>query len=133
MAFPLAIWMDGAEAKVFHIRAETVDESVIQSPARHIHRHPKDHKTRIHNHPDDQHAFFRDVAASLDGEGPILIVGPSVTKLLFFRYLLKNNPAVEARVVGLETVDHPTDRQIIAHVRDYFRRPSAAPGSDDRA
>jgi hypothetical protein len=43
-----------------------------------------------------------------------------VTKLLFLRYLHKSDPALEARIVGLETVDHPTDRQIVAYVRQYF-------------
>jgi hypothetical protein len=27
---------------------------------------------------------------------------------------------LEAKIVGVETVDHPTDRQLVAHARHYF-------------
>ena len=33
----------------------------------------------------------------------------------------KHEPKVEARIVGVETADHPTDAQIVAHARAYFR------------
>ena len=61
----------------------------------------------------------------------ILILGPSTTKLLFLRYLQKSAPVLGARVVGLETADHPRDRQIAAHVRDYFE--SATDSASQRA
>jgi len=121
MALQIAVWMDGTEAKLFHVFAEGFDETKVQSPTHHLHRHPKDDKTRTHNHPDDQRQFFGALADALKGAAQILILGPSVTKLLFLRYLQKNDPTLESHVVGMETVDHPTDRQIVAHVRHYFQ------------
>ena len=47
-------------------------------------------------------------------------MGPSVTKLRFFRYVQQYTPGVASHVVGVESADHPTDRQLIAHIRDYF-------------
>ncbi|MEA2700974.1 MAG: hypothetical protein QOI66_5245, partial [Myxococcales bacterium] len=84
-------------------------------------------KTRTHNHPDDRAHFFRDVAAALGETEQILILGPSVTKLHFLRYLQKDHPRIESRVVGIETVDHPSDRQIVAHVRQYFQQAAQEP------
>lgn len=116
----MAVWMDGGEAKVFHVEAEHFDEAKVNSPKHHIHRHPKHEQSGGHGHADDAVHFFRDVAHALAEATEILVVGPSVTKLQFSRYLHKNNPALEARIVGLETVDHPTDRQLVAYVRTYF-------------
>jgi hypothetical protein len=37
------------------------------------------------------------------------------------RYLHRHAPDVEAKVVGVETVDHPTDAQVLAYARARFR------------
>jgi stalled ribosome rescue protein Dom34 len=116
----LAVWIDQDEAKVFHVTKGAFDETTVQSPDSHVHRHPKDEQTRIHNHPDDEPRFFRDVAAELAGAEEILLVGPAMTKLHFLRYVQKHEPALDSRIVGIESADHPTDRQLAAHVRDYF-------------
>jgi hypothetical protein len=47
-------------------------------------------------------------------------MGPSVTKLHLLRYAQKQVPALAACVVGIETADHPTDRELVAHIRHYF-------------
>jgi stalled ribosome rescue protein Dom34 len=131
MSQQVAVWMDGEEARVFRVGARGFDESTLHSPTHHVHRHPKDQLTRTHNHPDDEHRFFRALAETLKDAEQLLILGPSMTKLLFLRYLQKSAPVLGARVVGLETADHPTDRQIAAHVRAYFE--SATEGSSQHA
>ena len=50
----------------------------------------------------------------------ILVVGPSTAKLELMRHLHRNEPSLEKKVMGVETVDHPTDRQIVAYARTYF-------------
>lgn len=113
----MAVWMDRDEARVFEVGAR-FGESWFYSPSHHVHRHP---------HLDDEHRFFRDVAGALEGADQVLVVGPSVTKLRFFRYVQKREPDLERRIVGLETADHPTARQLVAHVREYFpQRPAPA-------
>lgn len=116
----VAVWMDGEEARVFHVRTKGFAEATVQSPKHRVHRHPKDELTRTRNHPDDGHRFFRELAGTLKDAEQILVLGPSTAKLLFLRYLQRSAPALEARVVGLETADHPTDGQVAAHVRRYF-------------
>jgi hypothetical protein len=34
--------------------------------------------------------------------------------------LAKYDQSLEAKVVGVETVGHPTDRQLVAHARHHF-------------
>src|SRR5579862_8482518 len=114
-----AVWIDHHEARVFHVSPSSFDESTVKAPTHHIHRHPKG-PTDEHHHPDDMHHFFADVAKALEHAEQILVVGPSTAKLQFLRYLRSHASALEPRVVGVETVDHPTDRQLIAHIKHHF-------------
>ena len=114
-----AVWMDHQEARIFHVSPASFDESVVKAPAHHIHRHPKG-ASEGHHHPDDLRHFFADVAKALEGSDKILIMGPSIAKLQFLRFLHANAPALETHVVGIESADHPSDRQLMAHVKHHF-------------
>jgi stalled ribosome rescue protein Dom34 len=118
------VWIDHKEARVFEVAGDTVEGSVVTSPGPHIHRHPKDQEVRVRNHPDDEQRFFHEVARALEGHGQILVVGPAQTKLHFFRYVQQHAKALEPSIVGIETADHPTDAELVAHVRRYFHEPS---------
>jgi stalled ribosome rescue protein Dom34 len=113
-------WIDHTEARIFHVHPEATDETTILSPQHHVHRHPKG-RGEARSHPDDAHRFFDAVARKLDGVDAILIVGPSSAKLEFIRYLHAHERALESRVVGVESADHPTDGEIVARAKSYFR------------
>ena len=121
-----AVWIDHHEARVFHVEGTSIDESMIESPHHHLHRHPKG-PTPEHEHPDDQHRFFQEIAGALRDGDQILVMGPGVGKLQLLRYLQQHDPELEKKIVGIETVDHPTDRQLVAHVRQYYQL--AGPGA----
>lgn len=115
-----AVWIDHHEARIFQVGLASGDPSSIMAAAAHIHRHQKDQEVRERHHPDDERRFFHAVARALEGQDEILIVGPSKTKLHFFRYLHEHERALEPRVVGVESADHPTDAQLAAYLRHYF-------------
>ncbi len=119
------VWIDHKEAHILEVDAERVDEAKVRAPGGHIHRHPKDMEQRVRNHPDDEHRFFREVAKALVNDGQVLLVGPSMTKLHFYRFVQQHDPALDKRIVGIESADHPTDAQLVAHLRQYFNE--AAP------
>ena len=108
----IAVWLDHDEAKLFKIEPEGFEMSKLAAP----HRHFK-HK---HGHHGGQREFFREIASALDGEVDVVVVGPSATKLAFIRYLQKHDHALERKVLGIESLDHPTDGQLAVYVRDYF-------------
>lgn len=112
-----AVWMDQREARLFHVEPESFDESTLHAP-HHVFRHPKPQGDR--HHPEEEQRFFDELGRALAGADEILVVGPSTAKLHFLRYLHKHAHEVEAHVVGIETVDHPTDKQLAAYVRSYF-------------
>ncbi|HLW49166.1 MAG TPA: translational machinery protein [bacterium] len=123
-----AVWIDHREARVFHVQPETpghvqpepVDEATIVSPTHRFHRHPKG-RGDPKEHPEDAARFFTDVARSLDSADTVLVVGPASAKQEFADYLDRHDPRLRAKIAGIETLDHPTDREIIAYARRYFK------------
>jgi hypothetical protein len=66
-----------------------------------------------------QHFFFA-VARALADATEILVVGPSSAKLDFVRWVHAHDQVMQTRIVGVETLDHPTDRRLADYVRHYF-------------
>jgi stalled ribosome rescue protein Dom34 len=114
------VWNDQKEARIFEIDAEKLEQSVVHSAEPHVHRHANERDLRVRNHPDDEPRFFHEVARALEGRGHVLLVGPAKTKLHFLRFLQQHDHALERRVVGIESADHPTDPQLVAYLRHYF-------------
>jgi len=114
------VWIDQKEARIFEIEAEQTGKATLHSPGPHIHRHATEQELRVRNHPDDEHRFFGEVARALREHGQLLLVGPSMTKLHFFKFVQGHDHALATRVVGIESADHPTDAQLVAHLRHYF-------------
>ena len=116
------MWLDHHEARIFHVDLDSFDERTLRAPAHHVHRHPKG-KAEPHAHPDDEHRFFDEVVRAIASADEILVIGPSTAKNQFLRYVEEHARDLRHKVVGIETADHPTDAQVIAHVRKHFRIP----------
>jgi stalled ribosome rescue protein Dom34 len=115
----VAVWIDHNEARIFHVEAETFDVKKIEAPHHHIHRHPKG-PGEVKGHPADALHFFQHVAEALSGAEEILIVGPATAKLELVNHLHARHQHLASKVVGIETVDHPTDGQLATYIRRYF-------------
>jgi stalled ribosome rescue protein Dom34 len=121
----VVVWMDHKEARIFRIEPDSVDQTTVMAPLHNIHhKHPRGPEG-IKDHPEDAKRFFHDVAQALEGALEVLVVGPSTAKLEWIRYVHRHDHALEARVVGVETVDHPTDGQLLAYAKTYFKRSDA--------
>jgi hypothetical protein len=114
-----AVWIDHEEAKIFQIDRETFEEKTLRDPHRELHRRPTVAAEK--SHPTDGEHFYRDVALALEGADEVLVVGPSTAKLEFIKHVHKHDHALVAKIIGVETVDHPTDGQLAAYARHYFR------------
>ena len=123
----IAVWLDHHQAHFFRIDAGSFSLSTLPAAHHHVHRH-SDRNAAEPNHPDDMKRFFHDVASAVASADEVLVVGPSTAKLQFVRYLHTNAPEIEARVVGVETSDHPTDTQFAALARRYFGVPDRMTG-----
>jgi len=114
-------WIDHKEAHVIHFTLEAAKNELIQNHSTHTHLHVKSGIPGS-GHAAENVAFFNDVANAIKDSREILIVGPGFEKLHFMKHLLKHQSAVAEKVLSVETVDHPSDAQILAYARKYFHR-----------
>lgn len=73
---------------------------------------------RDRQYSDHLSRYYDKVIALVRDAGPILILGPGEAKGEFVKRLQREN--LDERIVGIETVDKMTDRQIAARVRQQF-------------
>ena len=50
----------------------------------------------------------------------ILVVGPAEEKTAFVSYLTSKMPAIADKIKSVETVDHPSEGQLLAYAREHF-------------
>ena len=113
------VWIDHVEAHVMHISPDDVEKSVIHPNSQHHKLHSKV-GTLGHGRAPEDHDYYHRVAQALDGASEILIVGPAQAKLQLVKHIHAHDAALVNKVVGVETVDHPSDGQLVAYARKYF-------------
>lgn len=118
MSVHAVTWIDHQEARIFHLQPSSADETTVLAPQHHLRRHPFGHEAI--GQGEDARRFFKEVARALEGVDALLIVGPASAKLELFRYLDEHDRRLAAKVVGIESADHPTDGEIVARARLCF-------------
>ncbi|MEI6473985.1 MAG: hypothetical protein WCO75_01195 [Planctomycetota bacterium] len=72
------------------------------------------------SHPDETPLFAK-LSHVVLRCGKVLVVGPGSTKNEFVSHLERNHPgAMSKHIIGVRTVDHPTDGQLVALARTAF-------------
>ena len=114
------IWIDHRLAKVFHFNTDVHELEQVHSshPGQHIH-----HKA---NAGDSGHApvdkdYLERVAKAAAGAGAILIAGPGGAKTELHTHIKRQHPRLAEKISAVETLDHPTDGELLAHARHFFR------------
>lgn len=117
----VAVWLDHREAKLFRVDGPTFEQPVS---VRAHHSHIKKHEvtTAEHKHPADAEHYYHAVVSQLREATAVLVMGPSSAKLELIKHVHRHDPAFATKLVGVETVDHPTDKQIAAFARHYFEK-----------
>lgn len=118
--FHAVVWIDHLEARVFHFNATDAEREVIHphKPKHHIH-----HKANSigSGHAAENQAYFHAVVEAIGHAGAILITGPANAKTELVKHIHRHDPQLVDRIAGIESVDHPTDGQLVAHARHYFK------------
>ena len=117
--FHAVVWLDHSEAHVMHITPDDVEKSVVHPTKPHRHLHSKS-GTLGSGKPAEDKQYYHDVVEALKGAEEILVVGPAQAKLQLIKHMHAHDPAIAGKVVGVESVDHPTDGQLVAYARKYF-------------
>ena len=70
---------------------------------------------------DDHSAFFADIAKALAGAHEALLCGPSPASNQFSEWCSRHAASAAAVIVDSIVADHPTDVQLAAMARRYFK------------
>jgi hypothetical protein len=112
--FHAVVFVDHQHAQVLQFDAEHARAEKIKA---HTH-HTRQHGSAVRS----EHEFFGHVCDALQGITEVLMTGPRTGIADFRHYAEKHRPQAARQIVGYETVDHPSDRQLVALARQYFLR-----------
>lgn len=114
------VWLDGHEARVFHITETEAEKITVRDrkPDRHV--HGPSARSREHTHADQD--YLHKVVEALAGAQEWLIVGPGEARNELVRHIEAHDPAFRSRIVGVEAADHPSDGQVCALARKHFAK-----------
>lgn len=112
------VWLDHHNAQVIQFDAEQVEARKLQAHSHDTGQHRSEVRT--------EHEFFGEVCDALAGLEAILVTGSHTAQADFRHYVDKHRPALAPRITGWETVDHPTQAQLVALGRQ--RQHEAAAG-----
>lgn len=101
------VWIDNENAKLFMLQPQGSSEQKLHS--KEVKRHSE--------------KFFHEVAHAIHNDvKEILLVGPGLGKVHFKKHLEDHHHQnLSQRIVGVETCDHPTDKEILAQARKFFK------------
>ncbi len=116
----VVVWLDHSEAHIVAFnREEAAAPAVVHAPRRHEHQHHHADSVgagKAAEHPE----YYEAIVAAIRGVREWLIVGPANAKLAFVKHVSRRHHDLLDHLIGVETVDHPSDAQLLAYARQYF-------------
>jgi stalled ribosome rescue protein Dom34 len=113
------VWIDHRQADIIFFDRHAAESKLVRhhGAPRSIH-----HKagTTGSGHIVEDTLYLNEVAAELREVDEILIVGPSHAKWELKAYVERRAHEIARRIVGVETINHPTEGQLLAYAQHYF-------------
>lgn len=111
------VWLDHQEAHIFNLTSGGVKKENFK---KHTHEHSNNHAD-ARNDQQDEH-FYHEIAKKINGAAEVLIMGPGLAKNHFKTHLEKHHHSnLAQKVVGVEAIDHPTEKQVLEKARNFFK------------
>ena len=115
----VVVWIDHQEAHVMFLSEAASEAEVIKSKSSHAHLHHKGGEVGSGRLKLDE-KYLHSVINSVNETKEILVIGPGSAKLELIKHAHHHDPKIAANIVGVETVDHPTDKEILVYARKFF-------------
>lgn len=112
-------WVDHTQAHIIHFNPEAAESEIIKTHSTHPHLHNKSGAQGSGHAPENSH-YFDAIATAVNDAQEILIVGPGLEKLSLVKHLIKHHHDVAEKIISVETIDHPSDGQLLNYARKYF-------------
>ena len=119
-SFRAIVWIDHAQARVIRFDSDTASTRVIHPAGGTPHLHHKANAVDDGHLPENQ-AYLHAVGQAIAEVDAVLVAGPANAKLELMKHLARHDPLLLDKVSGVQTVDHPTDGQLLDLGRRHFR------------
>ena len=113
------IWIDHKEAHVMFLSQDASEAEIIKTKSTHSHLHHKANEMGSGRLALDT-KYLHSVIEAIKESKEILILGPGSAKLELIKHAHQHDQQIAANIVGVETVDHPSDKEILAYARKFF-------------
>jgi stalled ribosome rescue protein Dom34 len=110
--FHAVVWLDHSEAHVVMFDSEHVEAQHIKSRSHHKHQGKTCEETIL----------FADIARALTGTREVLLTGPGQVRNQFRDWCNDHQRKLAAGIVDSVASDHPSDGQLAALARKYFKK-----------
>ncbi len=110
--FHAVVWMDHQEAHVAMFDHEHIQAQRI--PLRSHHKHQ--------GKAGDTAAFYAAVAQALTGTHEVLLTGPGSARNEFRDWCAAHQKSTAATIIDSIASDHPSDAQLVAMAKQYFKK-----------
>lgn len=121
------LWLDHREAKVVDFTVDETHAVTVHHAGGHRQVHHRAGATGSGHTNDDSH-YFDEIVGAIGDAQEVLVTGPGTAKTAFREHVAKRHTALSKRIVGVETLDHPTEGELLAHARKVFKRVDALQG-----
>jgi stalled ribosome rescue protein Dom34 len=101
------------------LSADASEAEIIKTKSSHTHLHHKGGAVGSGKLELD-HKYLHSVIQAVTLSKEILVIGPGSAKLELIKHAHHHDPKVAEKIVGVETVDHPSDKEILAYARKFF-------------
>lgn len=110
--FHAVVWLDNQEAHIAFFDRDHATTQRIHSKSQHKHQ----------GKSTDMNAYFADIAKAVKDCHEVLLTGPGLTRQQFKGWYVQHAAALSQIVVSSIASDHPTDAQLVAMARQFFKK-----------
>ena len=123
------IWIDHREAHIIHFDTNDSTLAKIEAPSKgsHLHHH---RGTLGSGKTATPQAYLHAVIDGIADAKEVLLVGPGSAKLELLKHAQQHDRAAFEKILGIETVDHPSDPQLLAYAKKCFLKIDNLKGDD---
>jgi hypothetical protein len=123
--FHAVVWTDHHHAQILQFDAEHIESQKVKAHAAHARQHGGVVRT--------EHEFFAQLCDAFKDVPEVLVTGSHQSLADFRHYVEKHRPGALQHIVGWEVVNHPTEGQLVAQARQYFRKYDRMVANGDRS
>lgn len=117
--FHAVVWLDHQEAHVVMFDREHTQAQRIKSRSHHKHQ----------GKASDPAEMFAAIATALQDVHEVLLTGPGLARDEFRQWCQQHQPALASKVTDSVPSDHPSDPQLAALAKQYFKKFDLMAGS----